>query len=318
MKKMLMGVLVLGMFVGCREGEELVFHRGEQMQKLAIEIADCAREQDPDFIMIVQNAPGLAWLQEGRSSSLRKEFLNKMDGFSAEALFYNQDGLVDESEKLADLDQLPDEKTVLVMDLMPADSSVLPAIDSASQHGFIASPRDSINKDYNVIPDIVPNENMNDILTLKDAENFLYLIASGNTAPDSFLQAIEATNFDVVFVDLFAPGGEPFTNEQIKRLKKKQTGQSRLVIAYMNVGAAERERYYCTGRNGRDICKEKDPEWMDSLYTGFEHEFWVKYWCPAWKDILYRDKDSYLQKILVAGFDGLIMDNMEAYAHPVQ
>ena len=39
----------------------------------------------------------------------------------------------------------------------------------------------------------------------------------------------------------------------------------------------------------------------------------MAYWQPEWKDIIYGNDDSYLKKILDAGFDGVYLDIIDAY-----
>jgi len=39
----------------------------------------------------------------------------------------------------------------------------------------------------------------------------------------------------------------------------------------------------------------------------------VQFWNPEWQKIIYGNDDSYMKKILDAGFDGAYLDNVEAY-----
>ena len=39
------------------------------------------------------------------------------------------------------------------------------------------------------------------------------------------------------------------------------------------------------------------------------------YWTKSWRDILFGSKDSYLDKILNAGFDGVYLDVVDAYEY---
>lgn len=57
------------------------------------------------------------------------------------------------------------------------------------------------------------------------------------------INAISATNYDVVLVDLFFEETE-FTISEINQLKIKANGGQRLVISYINIGSAEKFRYY--------------------------------------------------------------------------
>jgi cysteinyl-tRNA synthetase len=39
----------------------------------------------------------------------------------------------------------------------------------------------------------------------------------------------------------------------------------------------------------------------------------VKFWKDDWQEIIYGNEDSYIKKIIDAGFDGAYLDNVEAY-----
>lgn len=39
------------------------------------------------------------------------------------------------------------------------------------------------------------------------------------------------------------------------------------------------------------------------------------YWTKPWRDILFGQSDSYLDKVLAAGFDGVYLDVVDAYEY---
>ena len=121
------------------------------------------------------------------------------------------------------------------------------------------------------------------------------------------INAIAAINFDVVLIDLFF-NDVAFSSAEIQQLKTKANGGKRLVISYMNIGAAESYRYYW-----KDNWKLHKPKWLKKKYEGFEDEIWVKFWKDDWQDIIYGNDNSYTKRILNAGFDGVYLDNVEAY-----
>ena len=81
-----------------------------------------------------------------------------------------------------------------------------------------------------------------------------------------------------------------------------------MLIAYVNVGAAENWRYYW-----QDKWKLHRPAWLKKEYDGYDDEIWVKFWDKDWKNIIYGNDDSYMKKIIDVGFDGAYLDNVEAY-----
>jgi cysteinyl-tRNA synthetase len=91
-------------------------------------------------------------------------------------------------------------------------------------------------------------------------------------------------------------------------MKHKADGGKRLVMCYLNIGAAENWRYYW-----KNDWKLGHPDFLRRPYQGYKDETWVAFWSPEWQQLLYKGKDSYLSRILEAGFDGTYLDNTEAY-----
>ena len=108
-------------------------------------------------------------------------------------------------------------------------------------------------------------------------------------------------------VDLFY-GPETLTAGEVASLRQKAHGGRRLVYAYMSVGEAETYRYYWQ-REWQD----NPPCWLAEANTDWQDNFKVKYWRPEWQHILYGSRDSYLDKIISAGFDGAFLDVVDAY-----
>jgi len=53
--------------------------------------------------------------------------------------------------------------------------------------------------------------------------------------------------------------------------------------------------------------------WLKKKYDGYDDEIWVKFWKKEWQEIIYSGGDSYTQRILSSGFNGVYLDNVEAY-----
>ncbi|HRN98953.1 MAG TPA: endo alpha-1,4 polygalactosaminidase, partial [Flavobacterium sp.] len=128
---------------------------------------------------------------------------------------------------------------------------------------------------------------------------------------EAFLKAVEATNYDLIVIDLYYDNTAfPLTAYDVARLKKKANGGKRLALSYINVGAAENWRYYW-----QPEWKLESPAFLKKKYQGYDNEFYVQYWDGEWRDIIFGNDDSYMRKILDAGFDGAYLDNMEAYIY---
>lgn len=279
----------------------------EKMQDFVISISNYAREQDSDFIIIPQNGTELAFNNIDPNNGLNSTYMAAINGFGVEELFYNGTYSLD-NERLSMLQQLKTSKKIMVAEYVTDNSNISDAINQNYNEGFICFPRTSSNYHYLQMPDSIIHPNTTDITNLSLAQNYLYLISTDNySSKQDMINAISATNFDMVLIDLFFNGTE-FTSSEINLLKTKANGGQRLVISYINIGSAEKFRYYW--KKGWGL---HHPLWLKRKYDGYEDEFWVKFWKKDWQDIIYGNDNSYMKKILIAGFDGAYLDNVEAY-----
>jgi len=278
-----------------------------KMQDFVIDISKYSRTIDSNFIIIPQNGPELAFEKLNTAGKFRMSYIDAIDGIAVEDLFYDGKPKID-NYRLQVLRKLQKEKQVMVSDFITQEESIETVKAQSAKEKFLLYPRISTNEHYREIPEIVPNENSNDILKLSDAKNYLYLINPANIRTKrAYLKAIADTNFDMITIDLFF-NDEPLTAKDIEQLKKKANGGKRLIISYVNIGAAENWRYYWNRS-----WKLNDPSWIKKKYVGYEDEFYVEFWHEDWKKIIYGNNDSYLKKILDAGLDGAFLDNVEAY-----
>lgn len=287
--------------------EKKSIEAGLKMQEFVIGISNYARNQNNDFIVIPQNGEELAFKNLDPTEGVYNPYLAAIDGFGIEELFYNGT-LLTNNERLPNLQTLALSKKIMVADYLNDDSYISTAIQKNMDEGFITFPRTKNNYDYIEIPTTIANENSNNILNLQAAQNYLYLISTTNfSSKQQMITAIANTNFDVVLIDLFFDETE-FTASEIAQLKTKANGAQRIVIAYMNIGAAESYRYYW-----KSNWKLHKPKWLKKPYDGYEDEIWVEFWNPEWQNIIYGNENSYTQKIINAGFDGIYLDNVENY-----
>ncbi len=284
----------------------------QEMRDFVQEISAYAKEQDPDFIVIPQNGHPLI-LKNGAPAS---DYLAAVDGLAQESLFfgYPDDDLptsASETNQLIELLNIGKEagKTILVTDYCSTSFKVNNSYSQNQALGYIsfAAP----DRDLRVIPSNpqpLPGENSDDITRLSEAQNFLYLLNKSKfSTKEEFISAIQSTNYDVIIIDAFYRS-RIFTKEDIQQLRRKKNGGQRLVISYMSIGEAEEYRYYW--QNEWEV---GDPEWLFKENPNWEGNYKVMYWKPEWKAIIYGDEDSYLQRIVDAGFDGVYLDIIDGY-----
>ncbi len=302
------------------------------MRNFVIKISDYARDPshtggNPDFIVIPQNGQEIITWDGEPDGLLVDSYIDAIDGTGREDVSYGYTAdnvLTPETERdyfISYLDPLEGEGIeALVTDYCSTHQYMDNSYSWNSGKGYIsfAAPERGLN----VIPDYpdypYPHANDSDsnydVDNLSAAKNFLYLINGEKYSKrQDFIDAVKATNYDVIIMDLFhdEDGTETeFTPAQISELKMKPAGGSRLVIAYMSIGEAEDYRYYW-----KSSWSSSPPFWLGKENPDWEGNFKVWYWEDEWQDIIVGGEDSYLQKIMDAGFDGVYLDIIDAFEY---
>jgi cysteinyl-tRNA synthetase len=299
---------LLMILLGCSQKKEIKKpSAAEKMQQFVIGISEYSRKLHPGFIIIPQNGCELVFKDADSGNPLEKPYLNAIDAVAVEELFYNGDYSADKF-RIGVLQKVVKEKTVLVAEFISDDDNIKSAIKKNEDEGFICFPRNSKNYDYKLVPEKPNNENSKNITKMSEVKNYLYLINNSEfDTKDKFIKAMAKNNFDMITIDLYF-GDEIFTAADVAKMKTKANGGKRLVICYMNAGAAENWRYYW-----KPEWKLGSPDFLKKKYEDYHNEFWVKYWDPEWEKIIYGNDSSYTKKIIDAGFDGAFLDNAEAY-----
>jgi cysteinyl-tRNA synthetase, unknown class len=123
------------------------------------------------------------------------------------------------------------------------------------------------------------------------------------------LEKLNKVEADVFVIDYAVGGGKiPMTPEQVARLKKKPDGSRRIVISYMSIGEAEEYRYYW-----QEGWKAQKPAWLGPENCAWPKAHAIRYWRDEWKDLSFRKPDSYIKRIIDAGFDGVYLDRVDMY-----
>lgn len=323
--KLIFALIVLSAFLyACKSSIDPGLIRSQiyrsEMRIFIQRISDYAKSVNPEFIVITQN--GLELLTENAkpNGEVVRGYVNKLDGVGQEHVFYGVDGYeiptsTDYRNYLLGFLELAESRNlkVLVTDYCAEPSLVNDSFSENKNRNFISYSAPGDDFDLDEIPEYpqIPfDENPTDIGKLMDSKNFLYLINSSSFKnKSSFLTAFQNLNYDLLIIDPFY-SGRLLTKTDIQSLQTKGNGGKRLVIAYLNIGAAEEFRYYW--QKNWEI---GNPSWIAGRYSDprYSNEFWVKYWEKDWQDIIFGKNSSYLKKILDSGFNGVYLDNIEAY-----
>ena len=117
---------------------------------------------------------------------------------------------------------------------------------------------------------------------------------------------LERAAADLVVIDYSRDGSqaEAFRPDQVARIQ----ASGKLVVAYLSIGEAEPYRFYW-----RKGWRPGAPEWVMPPNPDWPDNFPVQYWHPEWRAILFGSPESYLDRILAAGFDGVYLDIVDGY-----
>lgn len=286
------------------------------MRSFVMELAAKARASNPRFLVLPQNGQEL-FTDTGEADGLpQTAYLSALNGSGRESMFYGYTAddaatPADAREHLRLLCRLGETYGVktLATDYCSTPSRIADSYAQNAANGFVSFA--ATDRNLATIPAGEPyRRNTADITSLASAKNVLYLINGANYADaGAFTDAVAATDYDVIIMDCFQDG-TAFSPAQIARLKTKHSGGSRIVLCYLSIGEAENYRYYW-----KSSWKPGSPAWLDSLNPNWPGNYKVRYWDPGWKSIVFSAPDSYLSRILAAGFDGVYLDIIDAFEY---
>ncbi|WP_244834537.1 endo alpha-1,4 polygalactosaminidase [Clostridium sp. BJN0001] len=284
----------------------------EKMMELVEGISAYAKEKNPDFEVISQNTEDILL----NDPSYDIKYMGSIDAVGREDTFFGIDGydtITDQNAQNAMITKLNlfknNNKPVFSIDYC-SGNNIKKAQDNCKKYGYVSFAAESF--DLNTIPEKVNDENSNDINTLNDAKNFLYVVNPDNYKnKNKFLRALKKTNYDVIVIDCFFNSKVvTFSKDEIEELKTKKNGGKRLVLSYMSIGESEGYRYYFDNDWKNDNSK---PSWILYENKNWSDNYIINYWDSRWHHILYGNDDSYVSKIIDSGFDGVYLDVVDAY-----
>jgi cysteinyl-tRNA synthetase len=316
-----LALLFIILIVSCSKDEksepDSVSNAKQKMRDFVIDISQYAKAKNSNFNVIPQNGIELVSMDGESTTVSNAAYLNAIDANGQEDLLYGYDN-DDQATPVATTLYLKDflnlsknsEKKILAIDYCSTVSKMSSSYLENNKSGYVSFAAD--HRELNNIPTTpVYQENTFVITTMSQVKNFLYLINPEKyTTKAAFINAVTATNYDLVIMDLYFNDGTPFTKAEISSLKYKSNGGKRLVISYMSIGEAENYRFYW-----QNSWNSSKPNWFDAENPDWKGNFKVKYWEPEWKKIIYGNDNSYVKKILDAGFDGAYLDIIDAFEY---
>lgn len=175
-----------------------------------------------------------------------------------------------------------------------------------------------------------------DRISLREVDSWAYQLQ--NLRPST----IAKDGFDVLVVDYARDGsdGTALTRADVDRLRERPGDKARIILAYLSIGEAERYRYYwqeswlsaqqqtATQRprgyggapsgpvkSGPPLARlsKSAPAWLGKENPDWRGNFLVSYWMSEWQTVIYGDRQSYLDRIVAAGFDGVYLDKIDSH-----
>jgi cysteinyl-tRNA synthetase, unknown class len=126
--------------------------------------------------------------------------------------------------------------------------------------------------------------------------------------------ALAASPFDLIVIDHAPDRVESveltFRPSDLATLKMKPDGRRRLVLGYVSIGEAERYRFYW---NENWSTSSERPSWLGAMNPQWVGNYPVEFWNGEWQKLIYGQSDSYVDRVLASGFDGIYLDRADVY-----
>ena len=119
-------------------------------------------------------------------------------------------------------------------------------------------------------------------------------------------------------------GAAAFAASEVETLRRRADGRRRIVLCYLSIGEAEVYRYYW-----QPYWTALPPSWLGRENPTWKGNFAVQFWHPNWQRIIVQpqmtmlsrflewampSRAPYIDRILEAGFDGVYLDRVDAFA----
>lgn len=284
----------------------------EEMRKFIGEISQFAKGKRSGFQVVVQNAVHLL-----NNNGNTAKYLAAIDGVSQPALFFGFFALNKQTPPSVTNTWKPllntaktAKKQIFVTDFSSDPKKIQKSYDQNNQAGFISFVADKRQvSDIPKFPAKLNGLNTNNIVNVKDAKNFLYLVNPSYKSKAEFIRALQATSYDLLVIDNRF-GGETISTSDVNSLKSKHGGGRRLVFCYVPIGEADTTRKYW-----KYGWHEGFPSFIGRDYPKQSSNHKVKFWDPRWKSIVFSGHNSQMSNVINTGYDGAFLDAAETYVY---
>jgi len=157
----------------------------------------------------------------------------------------------------------------------------------------------------------------------KPIQSWTYQLQGANRS-DLNLQPIIRSASSLAVIDYSRNGAErgEFTRTEIQAVRKS----GKITLGYMPIGAADAGRFYDQNLTDRSPFSASEAQSLiGAENSNFSGTFYLRYWQDTWKKVIFGNRplpswvkttnnpNNYLKRILAAGFDGVYLDDIDAY-----
>jgi cysteinyl-tRNA synthetase len=130
-----------------------------------------------------------------------------------------------------------------------------------------------------------------------------FTVAGVSAAPHDLLVIDSEISANRTFEREFRP-------EEVARMRRRPDGSSRVLLAYLSIGEAERYRPYW---HEEWYDPARKPVWLEKENRRWAGNYAVQFWNPDWQQLIFGKPESYLDRIVAHGFDGVYLDRADAF-----
>ncbi len=293
----------------------------EELRSFVQGIAQYARSLNPGFLVVARDAGELIikrGVQDDRVIQPARTFMRSIDGIMMDGVFagYRTFGTPPSEEIQAQMFRRIERAqrnglAVMVQDYTSGRENIDTILRQGRERGLVINVSESLPGQTTGLPryPLRPNgENPNNIISMRDVRNYLYLTDPGAFGrQDQFALTIRNTNHDLVIVEPFS-GREPLSRQAVETLKYKKLGARRLVFAKMDIGTVSSYHYYW-----QPGWAEGTPGWIDAPFPGDPDRYFAEYWNPGWQQVIFGNPNSFVFGLVRQGYDGVLIEGLRNY-----
>ncbi|MBT5856521.1 hypothetical protein HOH87_07825 [bacterium] len=284
----------------------------EAMRKLVQDIQAYAVASDPSFLVVVGGGVELTTDDGLSSGNLLPGYMASIDALLQRSVYFSPTDVTETPAPMeAYLDKIKNTgaKPIMVMDFATSGGNISTSAIASQTKGYISFQRPVTMTALPSDPGATTPTDVHsgNVTNLTAAQNFVVVEAPFT----NHLTDIAASNYDVIVMDIFqtdqSDAGNVVLSTQVNSLRSKGNLGNRLVLAYLDIGTISDQYYYW------DSAWDTTPEsWIGASIIGTDR-YRTHYWNADWQTILFGNDSSFMKKILDAGFDGVLLDNLDEH-----